>query len=487
MHKNSSSVILFLFLVLAATPGWCADAQSVYPKKWTVVEAVRQALKGNPDASIARHRIEAARAAISQARAAFYPRLDVGAEYGGTDNPMFSFGNILNHGSFSNTINFNDPGTTDNLRLIASLRYRLYNGGRDQAGLAAAKAQHLARQQQQAAVLSTLADQAVRSFYTIVQAQEIVAARKSAVTAITASLAVAKARYAAGDLLKANLLDIEVQQSAAHERLIQARHGHELAKRAFLNLLGLRLDDVQLDVEEQFPQQVPDNPDPSKRPEIKSLDAMIQAAEKQLARARAGYLPTADLFASYQVDQGFVNESDSGNSWMAGVRLNYNLFEGDRTRAAIAAATAELARAKELKRKMELAITLEIEQAQLALKQARERLVVTDKQVRLARESARLFRERFKEGVILASNLMDAENRLTDALVHASIARAAHKIAIADLRRAAGFAQFPETQTDTGRSRSSSDANSRHNTRQSAGKTTDSRPNGPGNTKKTDN
>ncbi len=455
MNNLPIKIIVILVLALAASPGWCTDAQTAYPQKWTVVEAVRQALKGNPDAAIARHRIESARAAISQARAAFYPRLDVGAEYGGTDNPMFSFGNILNHGTFSNTIDFNDPGVTDNLRLAATLRYRLYNGGRDQAGLAAAKAQHQARQQQQAAILSTLADQVVRSFYTIIQAKEIVAARKSAVTAITASLAVAKARYAAGDLLKANLLDIEVQQSAAHERLIQAHHGYNLAKRAFLNLLGLRLDDVQLDVEEQFPQQVPENPDGSERPEIKSLDAMIQAAEKQLARARAGYLPTADLFASYQIDQGFVNESAGGNSWTAGVRLNYNLYEGNKTQAAIAAATADLAKAKELKRKMSLDITLEIEQAQLALKQARERLVVTDKQVRLARESARLFRERFKEGVILSSSLIDAENRLTDALVHASLAKAAHKIAIADLRRAAGLTQFPLADTDATQTQSS--------------------------------
>ncbi|HHD56540.1 MAG TPA: hypothetical protein ENK89_02535 [Desulfobulbaceae bacterium] len=162
-----------------------------------------------------------------------------------------------------------------------------------------------------------------------------------------------------------------------------------------------------------------------------------------MTRAKAGYLPTADLFAGYQVDQGYVNETGSGNSWMAGVRLNYNLYEGNRTQAAIAAATADLARAKELRRKMALAVSLEIEQAQLALKQAEERLVVTDKQVRLARESAHLFRERFKEGVILSSSLIDAENRLTDALVHASLARAAKKIAIADLRRAAGLAQFP--------------------------------------------
>ncbi len=456
MRNTVIKVIVVLSLFLGTSPSWCTEESTAYPLKWTVIEAVRQALKGNPDAGIARDRIEAARAAITRAGAAFYPQLDIGAEYGGTDNPMFSFGNILNHGTFSNNIDFNDPGVTDNLRLAATLSYRLYNGGRDLAGLAAAKARHLAEQQQQAAVLSTLADQVVRSFYTVIQAKEIVGARKSAVTAITASLAVAKARYAAGDLLKASLLDIEVQQSAARERLIQARHGFDLAKRAFLNLLGLRLDEVRLDIDQQFPQQIPKNPRGNERPEIKSLDAMIQAAEKQLTKAKAGYLPTADLFGSYQVDQGFVNESGSGNSWMAGVRVNYNLYEGNKTQAAIAAASANLAKAKELKRKMSLAITLEIEQAQLALKQAEERIVVTDKQVRLAEESARLFRERFKEGVILSSGLIDAENRLTDAQVHASLAKAAKKIAIADLRRAAGLAQFPHVDMGTTQSQSSS-------------------------------
>ena len=89
-----------------------------------------------------------------------------------------------------------------------------------------------------------------------------------------------------------------------------------------------------------------------------------------------------------------------------------------------------------MKRKMELAIGLEIEEAQLACKQAEERLQVTKKMVELASESARLSRERFREGVILSSNLIDAENRLTDARVHTSLAKAARAIAIADLRRA---------------------------------------------------
>ncbi len=40
----------------------------------------------------------------------------------------YSFGNILNQGAFDNSIDFNDPGRTDNLNLKAEIAYRLYNG-----------------------------------------------------------------------------------------------------------------------------------------------------------------------------------------------------------------------------------------------------------------------------------------------------------------------------------------------------------------------
>ena len=62
--------------------------------------------------------------------------------------------------------------------------------------------------------------------------------------------------------------------------------------------------------------------------------------------------------------------------------------------------------------------------------------------VEQAEESARLSRERFKEGVVLSSDLIDVENRLTDALVRRTGARTSRRIAVADLRRALGMHQF---------------------------------------------
>jgi outer membrane protein TolC len=62
--------------------------------------------------------------------------------------------------------------------------------------------------------------------------------------------------------------------------------------------------------------------------------------------------------------------------------------------------------------------------------------------VEVAEESAKLSRIRFQEGVILASELIDAEARLTDALAGRTTARAENRIAIANLRRATGSNQF---------------------------------------------
>ncbi len=426
----------------AASPAKGLNRQQ--PTIWTVQAAVQFALANSPDIAVTRHRIAAARAAVREAQSAFYPWLGLSTSYSRTNNPMYSFGNILNQGVFDNTINFNDPGWSDNLDLTAGMNYRFYNGGHDQAGVRAARAGEAAAKLGLAVVHSRLEFAVVRSFLTIIQARETVQARQSAVKAITASLQVAKARYQAGTLLKADLLNLEVQQSKTHENLIQARHGLALAKRGFLNLLGLAKGTVHIDASHYPKQPLPGSTSFARRPELKKMDAAIRAAKAMVRQASSGYYPTADAFVNYRIDKGYELDG-AGNSWMGGVRLNYNLFNGHRTAAAVTRAKALLAAAREQKRKLSLAIHFEVEQAELALEQAGQQLQVTKKMVAQADESARLSRARFREGVILSSDLIEVENRLTDALVRRTVARASRRIAIADLRWAVGLQQFQES------------------------------------------
>ncbi len=435
---------LAIFILVAFSSAQQAMARETpsLPAVWTVQQAVRFALANSPDSRMTKQRIDVAKAMVQQSQAAFYPRLGISGQYRQTNTPMYSFGNILNQGEFNQSINFNDPGRTDNLNLAANLGYRLYNGGRNLAGLKAAKGAAAAATSNSAALQGRLAFEVVRAFFTIIQAGETMQARQSQVEAFGASLAVAQARFGAGALLRTELLNLEVQEAGAKENLIRAKHALEMAKRGFLNLLGLPGSTVTLAPNQDNVVVPPPEATSSKRPELRSLDAMIQAASARVRQAQGSRYPTADAFASYQVDQGYDISSGSGNSWLAGVKVNYTLFEGNRIAATLAEARIRLNEIKEQRHKLELGINLEVEQARLTLKQSEERLQVTGKMVELAQENARLNRERFKEGVVLSSDLIEVENRLTDARVRQVVAKTSHRIAVADLRRAVGLAQF---------------------------------------------
>ncbi len=438
--------ILLLLTVLICVPGLTVGSE--IPETWTARQAITFARQNNPDSQLAAQRILQADAMVQKAAVGFYPQVALTGSYSQTNNPMYSFGNILNQGEFSPTIDFNNPGRTDNLGLGVGVQYRLYNGGQDLAKKTAAEAGVDLSAAASTAVILRLEFEVFRGFQQIIEGGKVVQARQKALAAIVSSLAVAQSRYDAGELLKLDLLNLEVEKSQATEKLLQAQHNLALAKRVFLTLVGLPGDDLQIEINDaELPAQ-PRDPDPTQRPELQQMSAAMQAAKSQLAAARGSRLPTVDGFARYQYDQGTILNGN-GDSWMTGINFNFKLFDGHQSNAEIAIAEAQLGALRAEQKKLELALGLEVNQAELALELARQRLQVTQQTVEQAVESESLAQARFNAGVLLISELIDSENRLTDARVRNALASSAVQIAIADLRRAAGLPQYPEDANST--------------------------------------
>ena len=436
------SAVCALAISCAPAPDSSA-AEPAVPEAWTPERAVIFGLQNSPDSRIALQRIEAAQAAWNRAEAVLtQPRIDVSAAYAQTDNPMYSFGNILNQGAFSNSIDFNDPGRTDNLNLKAELIYRLYNGGRDQAGVKSAESHYQASQAGLKEIRHQLGFEIIQAYQNIVQATDQLEARRAELEAIDSSLQVARARFEAGDLLRTEVLNFEVQKARTSENLIIAQHRKELAEKIFLNLLGLEHGPATVSPDSDNDQTIPEVQ--ASRPELEKMTAMLDSARADLIRTKGVKRPTLDGFGSYQFDYGWETDG-SGDSWMAGVKLNYNLWDGGQGASDITAKEAEIRELEEQLQKLNLAINLDIQEARLNYDQAVERRGVTDKMVEVARESAQLSRERFKQGVILSSDLLDTEVRLTDTLVRQSAARANYRTSVANLRRALGYQQFQPT------------------------------------------
>lgn len=425
-----------LFLI-----GWMLVGSVAYgTEPWTLERALEQALAHNPSARLARHRIAAAQAGLEQANAAFWPRVQFQSSYTRTDNPMMVFGSILNQRAYSPSLNFNDVPDVDNMNTRGLVTMPLYVGGRNKAGREAAKASTDAARQDEQAVQNALGFEVARAFHTVLKTREFIRAAEAAVNSFQTNAAIANTRFKEGTLLKTDVLDLEVRLSQAREDLVRAHNANALATRTLRNLLGIEEGDFEI-VDGAPSVTAPDSRDFSGRAELAAARHREHAAEEQVRGAKAGYLPRVSAFGSLDYDYGWKYEN-GGGSYTAGGLLQWDIWDGNLTRAKVREARANLEAAQEEERRVRLALDLEVEQARLELKAANERLAVTEQAVSQAHESANLTHIRFLEGVALSTQLIDAETALVSARVRRAEAEADQRIALASLRKAIGLPQL---------------------------------------------
>jgi outer membrane protein TolC len=432
-------------LIVALAGAW---ALSLGPagasEPWTLARALEEAQKSNPDARLARQRVAVAQAGLEQANAAAGPRLQFQSSYTRTDNPMMAFGSILNQRAYpyppAAPLNFNDVPDVDNLNVRGLATMPLYAGGRISANRGAARSSAEAAAEDDAAVRNALAFEVTRAFHTIQKTRAFARAAEAAVNSQEQNLDIARKRLEAGTLLKTEVLDFEVRLSEAREDLVRARNAQTLAVRVLRNLLGVEDPDFAVSAE------VPEVARPvtrgfSGRPEIAAARLREQAANDQVKAMKGARLPTISAFGSLDYDYGWVTEGD-GTSYTVGALLQWDIWDGNSTRAKVREARAGLESAREEQRKVRLALDLEAEEARLALQTAEERLAASEKAVAQSEESVALNRSRFEQGVALSSQLINAEAALIAARVRRAEAETDQRIAVAALRKAFGLPQL---------------------------------------------
>lgn len=431
---------------LLAALGLLGLTASLRATVWTVDEAVTTALRQNPDTLAARHRIEAAAALLQQAESASRPQVNISGGYTQTNNPLASLGFALQQRNFGFGLNFNRPGWVDDLNVTGTVAYNLYNGGQSAASRDAARAGSRAAEQELSAVQAQLAAEVIKVMLSLHKAREGIIALEAGAKAYEANLANARLRFETGQMLKADLLSLEVEAARTRDHLSSARHGAALAARAFTLVLGSDASEEPVELATEDPalarMDVPDSADLSRRPELLALQEKLQAAEAMVEMARGTRRPSVNAFVAGQYDHGWRYDR-SGESVQGGVLVDFNVFDGGRASAKVRQALAEVAQVKAQLRKTTLQIAFEAEKARLAHADLRTRLAVTASAVAQAEESAALSRARFEEGVLLTSELIGNESRLIEIRMTHTHALADERIALIDLRRALGLPLTP--------------------------------------------
>jgi outer membrane protein TolC len=171
-------------------------------------------------------------------------------------------------------------------------------------------------------------------------------------------------------------------------------------------------------------------------PEIASADESIKEARAGVASAKSAFIPDITAYASDTWQNGVAFLVPNFGS--VGVRLNYDVFDFGKRRAAVREREAQLAEAEENLKRLKDSISAQVERSYNALERTKTLVAVADQVVALRRESERLSHNQVKEGVVTVANTLEAASATYKSQVDLLQANLNYMLAWAELRQTIG-------------------------------------------------
>lgn len=438
MTRYGSVLLVCLTTAFAATAG----AQT----RLTLADAVARAKTQNLDMRAAQMAEREALHQQVQARAGYYPRVDLTEAWQRGNQPVFVFSSLLAQRRFTAedfALNaLNRPGPLNNFRAGLTVEQSLF----DPAVGPAVRSAGIARES--AAATRTLVEQDLAVAATEAYGRVLVAiaskqAAASAVEAARADREVAGHRRDAGLATDADVLQLDVHLARMHEQQIRAEADERISRDRLNEVMGERLDTVF--VLDALPETAPPTPTDLPRLEEESLqhraDVKLMALQEQLAgaehkAARAAFLPQVAAQAGWEANG--VDWSTRASSWTIAVVARVNLFHGFADRARVAAAAEQQARRGVEREKAETAARLDVRAALARLEAARASEAAGRAAAAQSRESRRIVRDRYESGLADVASLLRAAEAVQQAESREIAARVEVVVAAAALERALG-------------------------------------------------
>ncbi len=429
-------------VAIAARP---ATSPVAVPAVLTAQEAVRLARARNPGLGVASARIEAAIARLAASRAAFLPRLSADASVLRADSPStYLFKRIDQRGLAAGT-DFNDPGRITNTEAGVTLRWNLWNGGRDVLARWATSIEVESARAGRDAAENALVAGVLAAFLEGRAATELIAADDASVASVEAQVADMRVKVEGGGALKSDLLSLEVRLAEAQERRIRTDGARRLAIATLRDLLGLEAEaSLELAPSGYDPGPLPPAGPAAlaeayrSRPEVHAARRAVERARIGVESARRGGGPRLDLEGRLYGDDDGLSFSPERPNWTVALGLSVDLFDGGARAAAAAEARAALRGVEEDDRRALLAVTLDVESAYVRLDEARARCEVTARAVAAAQESLGLVETQFRGGSVTVTRFLEAESARTEAKTGRIRARLDLERASVDVARALG-------------------------------------------------
>ena len=319
MLKRSS--VLASAAVAAVLAGLAAPAFAE-----TLQEAIALAYRTNPTLLAQRANQRALDETVPQARAGLRPTIDVTgtASYSRVDQD--GLGVV----------------ETDSGGVSVGLSQTLYSGGRIGHAISAAEANVLGGRENLRAVEQQVLASVIQAYVDVQRDIEILEIRQQNLTVLRRQLDESNARFEVGEITRTDVAQSESRLAQSQADLANAQAQLSVSRAAYAAVVGQapatlepvpELPGVPSDFEVALNTGLAENP------AVRAAQYSLQAAEQRVAAARAEYLPSARLTASYG-GTGDLTDFDLADrtAFQAGASISIPLFTGGLNQSRVAQA-----------------------------------------------------------------------------------------------------------------------------------------------------
>jgi outer membrane protein TolC len=419
-------------------------------RKLTVDDCVAIGLKNSKSLHASSMNVQAANAQASQATAARLPSVTLNGSYTRLSTiPGFVLA-IPNLGTFDIPTSY-----PDNYVSQVSVREPIFTGFKLESGSAAADDASKASEQDYAGDRSNLTYTIKASYWGLFQTQEIKKVVDENVEEVSSHLNDVKNMLDHGMATNNDYLRVQVQLSNAQLMQIDAQNNVRLATIALDNVMSVDLG-TQVEIA-SAPDAGPDSmhgPDVpasvdtlvkkaiGNRPELKAMQYRVKAAESGVTAAKSGWYPQVALFGDYMYSNPnqryFPALNEFKDSWDLGVSASWAIWNWNMTGKQAEQAEAQEMQTQDALGQMQDGVTLEVNQNFLDVRQSADKIRVSAQGVKQAEESYRVMDEKFKAGLALNSDLLDAETALLQARTNYTQSLVDFELAQARLAKSVG-------------------------------------------------
>jgi outer membrane protein TolC len=443
--RMSFTVLLVCLLVIPVVPGIMLGQAA---RDLTIEEAIRLGFENSKSLHSSEMKVQNAAGKADEVNASRLPSLKLAGNYTRL-SPIDPFVITLPIPGVTPNTFVLSPAIPNNYTARATLTAPIFTGFKLENAVSAANYAVEASEADYRKDKSEIRYGVQAAYWTVYKAQEVLKVVDDNVAMMESHLKDARNMMEQGLLANNDVLKIQVQLSNTRLLQIDARNAVQLSMINLNSLIGLPLK-TEVRIASEIRHEPRSFPQLSgmidraveARPDMKAMDLRVKSGEAAVSSARGGWWPQIALVGNYTTarpNPRIVPSQDIfKDTWDVGVNISLDVWNWGLTAHQTAQAQAQLEQAKDAKGLMLDGVTLEVTQNYLALQQAKDKIAVAKETVEQAEENARITNDKFKEGLAVTTDVLDADASLIQAKTNYTQSLVDYELAQARLSKSIG-------------------------------------------------